>query len=856
MTNKLEWWIRTMLRHRIKTLAMVLMVTGLAGLLFSQLEIRTALLDMIKKSSERAETYETMRQHFGSDTIMLVGIDDDELSSPAGIERLRKLTTIMKQHPLVGEVSSLINLQRIDPKGGSLKVEHFIAKGANNQTQINSAFKALRDDGLFVPTFLSHDGKATAIIAELASGIEDTKNPEVWAEMEKYAATIPGGRKLLVSREGKLSLLEGARMDAAMQAYSWSERAGYKRSQVYPTGMPVAAGFLLAETERHMGPFFGFTLLIIAFLLGFLLRSGKAVIYCLVVALLAVLWAVGFGGTINGRISIVAAMAPIIVLVLAVANVVHLVGQYRFERHRTDSEEALIATFREVGTACFLTSLTTLIGFSSLYFIPLVTAQELGVVCAVGVVAAFILTFTVVPIMISYFDLPAEVPTTSKRTFAILNWCQDVARKAPRRVLGASALATMLALAGLNMLVIDTNLDAKFYDDHPVAQAARFFSERLSGGVSAELLIDTGRAGGALERDQFISQVEGAAVALTNDETDEGFGLDDDDDDDEEEAAAAPRIREQIDSLQGAKANLYLEQLKAVGEELKAFRDPNILDGKPIVLGAFSLADIAERTHKAMGGEGDLPNRAQFAAQLALFEGEGGEGMDSFVDEERRYLRMQLRMPSLGTRNTVAFMKAIEPGLQQRFPTPPGGMKTQINGIDVLLADVIEALGIQLYVGFAFAALIITLVMGLVYGSWKVGLASMLPNILPVISGIGILGLIGLKIDIDALIMVSIALGIAVDDTIHFLTRYKLEREAGKDKDSAIRLSLHETGVGIVRTSIILMLGFGIFLFSPYLTFKYVGLILPTTMGMAVVADMLVVPAMVYLNWIPVVAED
>jgi hypothetical protein len=852
MTNKLEWWIRTMLRHRIKTLVMVLMVSGMAGILFSQLEIRTALLDMIKKSSERAETYEKMREHFGSDTIMLIGIDDDELSSPAGIERLRKLTAIMEQHPLVGDVSSLINLQRIDPKGGSLKVEHFIAKGANSQAQINRTFKELRDDGLFVPTFLSHDGKATAIIAELASGIEDTENPKIWAEMEKFAATIPGGNKLLKTREGKLSLLEGARMDAAMQAHSWAEQAGYKQSQIYPTGMPVAAGFLLAETERHMGPFFGFTLLIIAFLLGFLLRSGKAVIYCLVVALLAVLWAVGFGGTINGRISIVAAMAPMIVLVLAVANVVHLVGQYRFERHRKDSEEALIATFREVGMACFLTSLTTLIGFSSLHFIPLVTAQELGVVCAVGVVAAFILTFTVVPIMISYFDLPAEVPTASKRTFAILNWCQNIARSAPRRVLAASALATLMALAGLKMLVIDTNLDAKFYDDHPVAQAARFFSERLSGGVSAEVLIDTGRAGGALQRDQFISQVKAAPVANSEAQSDEEFGLDDD----EDEAAAAPIMRERIDPVEGAKANRYLEQLKATAEELKAFRNPDILDGKPVVLGAFSLADVAERTHTAMGGEGDLPNRAQFAAQLALFEGEGGEGLDSFVDEDRRYLRMQLRMPSLGTRNTVAFMKAVEPQLQKRFPTPPGGMKTQINGIDVLLADVIEALGIQLYVGFAFAALVITLVMSLVYGSWKVGLASMLPNILPVISGIGILGLIGLKIDIDALFMVSIALGIAVDDTIHFLTRYKLEREAGKDKDNAIRLSLHETGVGIVRTSIILMLGFGIFLFSPYLTFKYVGLILPTTMGMAVVADMLVVPAMVYLNWIPVVAED
>ena len=90
---------------------------------------------------------------------------------------------------------------------------------------------------------------------------------------------------------------------------------------------------------------------------------------------------------------------------------------------------------------------------------------------------------------------------------------------------------------------------------------------------------------------------------------------------------------------------------------------------------------------------------------------------------------MQLRMPSLGTRNSVAFMKAVEPQLRERFPTPPGGIKTQINGIDILLSDVIEALGVQLYIGFAFAALVITLVMSLVYSSWRVGLASMMPNI-------------------------------------------------------------------------------------------------------------------------------
>ena len=116
-----------------------------------------------------------------------------------------------------------------------------------------------------------------------------------------------------------------------------------------------------------------------------------------------------------------AAMAPMIVLVLSVANVVHLVGQYRFERSRKDAKEALLAAFQEVGMACFLTSLTTLIGFSSLRFIPLVTAQELGVVCAVGVVASFLLAFTVVPILISYSTSPRRRRARA-RTW-ILNWC-------------------------------------------------------------------------------------------------------------------------------------------------------------------------------------------------------------------------------------------------------------------------------------------------------------------------------------------------------------------------------------------------------------------------------------------------
>ena len=409
-----------MLKHRLKTLLVMFSLTAVAAALGSQIEIRTALLDMIKKSSDRAKVYDQMREIFGSDTAMLIGIEDEELATPEGIERLRKLRAIVKSQPLVHDVTSLVDLQRIDPNAGGLEVAHFVPEGPLTQAQIDAAVKELRQDGLFVPTFMSKDGQATALIAELSSALEDTAKPEVRKAMQTFAEKVPGGNKLLATDEGKLSLLEAARMDAAMQAYEWAREAGYQDHQIYPTGMPVSAGFLLEETRRHMGPFFGATLLVICILLVLMLRSFKAVLYCLLVALPAVVWAVGFGGTINGRISIVAAMAPMIVLVLSVANVVHLVGQYRFERSRKGARESLISAFQEVGMACFLTSLTTLIGFSSLRFIPLVTAQELGVVCAVGVVASFLLAFTVVPILISYSDLPAQEARQSKKTYEIL----------------------------------------------------------------------------------------------------------------------------------------------------------------------------------------------------------------------------------------------------------------------------------------------------------------------------------------------------------------------------------------------------------------------------------------------------
>ncbi|MBM66264.1 MAG: hypothetical protein CMH55_08540, partial [Myxococcales bacterium] len=617
------------------------------------------------------------------------------------------------------------------------------------------------------------------------------------------------------------------------------------------TGMPASLTALMLETERHAGPYFAASLVIILILVSFMLKEWRATLMVFLTALPASLWGAGFGGTINGGLSIVASMAPMIILVLATANIVHLVGQYRIERLRCDKEEAIIRTFHEVGMACFLTTLTTLIGFSSLRFLPVGTAKELAVIASIGVAASFVIAFVLGPALLSLLNVPGAAPSESKWMTAALERCRLVAKERPVFVVAMGGLSTVLAIIGLMLLKIDTNVDAKFYDGHPVQVAAKWFGDRMTGGASAEIIIDTGQEGGALERSAFIREQRPAEATKQETPTEEeiaGF----DDDDGFGSADGATESTEIVDPVAGALPNTVLVRLQALESKLRGLQRPDIYEGKKPILDVISLVDIAERTHSAMGGEGTLPNRAQLASQLALFAGEGGEGLNLLVDESRRYVRVQLRLPSVGSANLVKIVDEVEAAAQELFPRPEGGLRTGVTGMESLFSHLIETLSSQLAKGFGFAALVITLVMAFVFRSVRVGLSSMLPNILPVISGIGVVGLFGLMVDIDALFLVSVALGIAVDDTIHFLVRYRHERQAGKDLDEAVRLSLCETGLGIVRTSIILVCGFGIWLTSPYLTFKYMGLILPMTMIMAVVADMLVIPAMVYLGWIRV----
>lgn len=240
-------------------------------------------------------------------------------------------------------------------------------------------------------------------------------------------------------------------------------------------------------------------------------------------------------------------------------------------------------------------------------------------------------------------------------------------------------------------------------------------------------------------------------------------------------------------------------------------------------------------------------DRKLLAQYLLLFEVSGGEGLERLINEDRTLMRMTLRMGMDGLRRIAEIGdQAAQLGTTQL----PDRVRVEATGIAYLLGSWITFILEGQRRGLGFAVLTTAFMMILCLSSLRVGLMSMLPNLLPLAVLGGVLGLAWDTVDSDTVLVGTFAIGIAVDDTIHFLTRFRIESLRTADRTVALRQTFHITGRAIVQTTVILCLGFSPFAFSDYYSTWIIGTLLPMTLVVALVADLLWVPALVNLGWL------
>ncbi|MCO4769593.1 MAG: MMPL family transporter [Deltaproteobacteria bacterium] len=629
--------------------------------------------------------------------------------------------------------------------------------------------------------------------AELARETDAAGRAELLAELQDDP--LVGGS--LLSRDGSASALvvelttDPERASETLPAIiagitGAMGDAGFDEDSLKLVGLQSQIGAVLEVSMHTLTWVFPFVAILLLLAVWLMFRRIWPAAVSSSIALLGVLWTMGIAVALDPQINVLFAIVPAVILTVAFSDIVHLCSAYLLELgHGKSKDDAILAAAEDVGHACLFTSATTCVGFLSLALVPTPVFRHLGIVLGAGVGIALLQAMTLAPIVFSL--LPEPTPLREGATGRVhdlldgfLRLCERLALGRPWGVIGVSAVLAGILGYGATQLTVETDFGARLDDSHPARVDQSWFLERFQGTNILDLYVVTESDNGVLE-----------------------------------------------DAVWAGMASLH-DQLEAL----------------PGVDQVGSLVTLMDEVHPALAPsspEKRPSTRRQLAQYLLLFEGSGGENLSRLLDFPRRRARMSLRLQGEGFRETAVI---AEKARALAADLMPPGVSVKPMGMSFLLGDWLDEILVGQRNSLLASFFVIALMMIVALRSKRLGLGSMLPNLLPVVAYIGWLGLTWEFVDSDFLIIAVLALGIGVDDTIHFLVRYRIERDRGQSRDEAIRRTFSFAGRAIVMTTVILVLGFAPFMTTQYLTTQMMGWFVPMALCVAVLADLLLVPAM------------
>ncbi len=565
------------------------------------------------------------------------------------------------------------------------------------------------------------------------------------------------------------------------QVYKAFQQQGFTAASLHRAGFVALVAEFVEQTAFNLACLFPLTLLAVVLTVYAAFRRLLPVLVSVGVAGLATFWTMGLAVQLDRQVNIFIAMVPTVVLVVAISDVIHLYSAYLLELRAGASKQAAIQrSASEVGAACLLTSLTTFAGFLALCFVPSPIYRQLGLVLGFGVAVALLLALTVMPVLLSLLPTPAGPQ---------LRAGPAVTERGLRRLVDlvtARPWTIIAAFAGL-ALVIGLGLN------------------RMT--ISADILRRMPE--GSEIRDDaswFDQHLPGTTVVQVFLDTHEPEG------------ALDPAL---------------IADVRRFSERARQLSD---------VDGVLSLADLLTRVHAALGGNGALPaTRAAVAQELLVFDLSGEQDLERLLDFERQRLQLLVRTRPTDLRHSHELRQQLQ---QLARETIGEQVAIHATGVMPMLGSFMDVLIAGQRRGLLAACLVVALMMMLGMRSWRVGLWSMLPNLLPPLAVAGLAGLLWTRVDIDVLVVAVIAIGVGVDDTIHFLMRYRIESSRAPPAQ-AIERSFQVAGRAIVFTTVILVLGFLPLALGQYHSVRVMGLFLPFALLVALAADLLLLPALI-----------
>lgn len=783
----LESWARIVVRRRWILIPTMFGLALVFGSQLPKLTTDTSSENYLKPGDPDRVTYDGFREQFGRDTKIAIGIDPPEVFDLAFLERLRAFHRALEADvPLLDEVTSLINIRNTRGEGDRLIVEDLMEDFPATKEELAVLEARIMASSLYRDFVISRDGSFTSIIVETQAYSSLGAADDVFGGFEGEANPSDGVTPAFLTGEENSEIVQAI--------YDVAERFDAPDFRIYITGSPVMIVYLQEKMAEDMAKFLGVALVVIAVLLFALLRRLAGVVLPLLIVILSLTTTLGIMALAEIPITVPTQILPSFLLSVGVGYAVHvLVVFLQHYDAGASREEGLVHALGHSGIPIIMSAVTTSAGLFSFMTAELTHIAVFGIVAPAGVAVCLVYSLVLLPALIAVFPIRRRTHSRGadhmSRTDRVLQGVGGACGRNPWRVVFASSALAVFAIAGTLQVEFSHNPMEWFKDDSIVKIASSTIDERLGGTLPMEVLIDTRIENGVNE----------------------------------------PAVLNRIDAM-----HRRVDRFIAEGNNLGQ---------------AVSIVDVVRETHQALN-----ENRPEFylipqdreviAQEMLLFENSGSDDLEDVVDSQFSITRFTLRMP-----DGEAYDRAdLILDATSEFTRIMGEhAQVTVTGLSVIMNRTMNAVVRSLSRSYILALTLITPLMMLLIGSLRRGLVSMVPNLLPILLTLGLMGWTGIPLDIFTLLIGCIAIGLAVDDTIHFIHGYQRYWEQHGDAARAISQTLETTGKALLFTSLVLAAGFFIFTLSSLNNLIAFGLLTGFAILMAFIADVTVTPALLTL---------
>lgn len=557
------------------------------------------------------------------------------------------------------------------------------------------------------------------------------------------------------------------------------------------SGMPYIRTLNSQNIIDEIGLFVGAALLVTSLIFFFFFRSFRATLISMCTVIVAVMWAFGSLGLFGFEITVLTAIIPPLIIVIGIPNCIFHINKYQQEVEKHGNQaKSLQRVITKVGNATLLTNLTTAAGLATFIITKSELLVEFGIVASINIMFLFLLCLVLIPIIYSFMPLPKEkhlkhLNKTYIRSF--LGWIEKTVKERKITVYVTTVIVLILSIIGIYQIRISGTLIEDMPKKTDFFRDIRFFESEFGGVMPLEIMVNTKRPKGVMRL---------ATLRRMNE------------------------LHETIEEIPELSKSTSIVNLVKYAKQAYYNGNPEFYDLPTSQEQGFILS-YARNATKNMSND----------------------VMNSYVDSTGQYARITTFMKDIGTDKMVKIEEKLWDKIDKVFPADQ--YEVTMTGKALVFQKGTNYLVHNLVISLMLAILLIALIMFYMFRSFKMVIMSLIPNLLPLLITAGLMGYFGVPLKPSTILVFSIAFGISVDDTIHFLAKYRQELKATKWKiRKSVFNALRETGISMFYTSVVLFFGFSVFMISSFGGTVALGGLVSITLFFAMLSNLILLPVL------------